>query len=578
VNVNECVQNPCGAGSCQDTDGSFECSCYKGYDVNSDTGLCENYNECSNPDACPNGQCFDLPGTYRCECNAGYENSDAFTCVDQDECAAGLCGANANCSNTEGSYSCQCHEGFQLSRQLSGKSGCVDMNECSVLPDVCGDNARCENTMGSFRCMCNDRYEMRDGTCQAVDECARNPCAENENCINQGGSYKCTCKPGFGRVPGGICEKLTVDPVKEPFVNCTTAREKALSVNALGRIVPECDAEGQYTAVQTHASTGFSWCVDPKTGKKFDGSEIRGRTADCRRYLRGCFEQTGDRRFRAEGERFVSSYDPCETCECGDDGQISCVTLDCQKPTCDNFVRVKGTCCDYTCPAPVTDAPLTTTGGVCDGDTTCQYQCTEVNGAKKCVCPAGYEERDNECRDINECEVTPNICKSRNDGTECFNTLGGHQCLKLTCPAKFYRKQNRRECRRVRCRTRECRAVLERMIRYKPVSFLKTIKANTEISVLSLNFGKRYRIEFALENADDFNGLFAVKKVNDFKGKLHNTRLITGPQVVKNIRIVASVYRKAGGKNVIGRFVQIVDLFVSEHDFGKYDGYRSRPF
>ena len=41
----------------------------------------------------------------------------------------------------------------------------------------------------------------------AVDECARNPCTENENCINQGGSYKCTCKPGFGRVPGGICEK-----------------------------------------------------------------------------------------------------------------------------------------------------------------------------------------------------------------------------------------------------------------------------------------------------------------------------------------------------------------------------------
>ena len=56
-----------------------------------------------------------------------------------------------------------------------------------------------------------------------------------------------------------------------------------------GHFTPTCDDNGNYAAVQNHASTGYFWCVDPKTGKKFDGSDNRFAPPDCGRFLDGKF-------------------------------------------------------------------------------------------------------------------------------------------------------------------------------------------------------------------------------------------------------------------------------------------------
>ena len=54
-----------------------------------------------------------------------------------------------------------------------------------------------------------------------------------------------------------------------------------------GQFVPECDQGGDYTAVQFHGSTGYYWCVDPKTGQKIDGTDSQFSYPDCGKHMKG---------------------------------------------------------------------------------------------------------------------------------------------------------------------------------------------------------------------------------------------------------------------------------------------------
>jgi len=44
-------------------------------------------------------------------------------------------------------------------------------------------------------------------------------------------------------------------------------------IGPVGMFKPQCDASGKFNPVQRHPSTGYSWCVDPETGAKVEGSE-----------------------------------------------------------------------------------------------------------------------------------------------------------------------------------------------------------------------------------------------------------------------------------------------------------------
>ena len=63
-----------------------------------------------------NQQCKDTEGSYECYCFQGFNRSDGnpsekqnITCVNIDECKEGSdkCEANANCTDTEGGYTCK---------------------------------------------------------------------------------------------------------------------------------------------------------------------------------------------------------------------------------------------------------------------------------------------------------------------------------------------------------------------------------------------------------------------------------------------------------------------------------------
>ncbi|XP_043388624.1 adhesion G protein-coupled receptor E5 isoform X27 [Chelonia mydas] len=229
---------------------STHCTCLDGYHSGKNrfftdtTETCDDINECMEPspaDCGHNTNCNNTAGSYFCTCLNGYEpssgktkfmNASENTCQDIDECR-GLspadCGPHANCTNVPGSYSCSCIHGYEPSSgnaSFTHASGdtCQDIDECrGPSPADCGPHANCTNVPGSSSCSCTDGYEpssgkakfthARENTCQDIDECHKTPdiCGPNATCINTNGSYWCECRAGYVPSNGNttLCQELT---------------------------------------------------------------------------------------------------------------------------------------------------------------------------------------------------------------------------------------------------------------------------------------------------------------------------------------------------------------------------------
>ena len=100
---------------CQNTIGSFVCSCSDNYRLGPDGKQCVNYIECvsDNDHTCdePNMICVNDAGGYHCVCSSGFTH-DGQRCQDVDECASGDHGCDQVCHNTQGGFICSCEEGY----------------------------------------------------------------------------------------------------------------------------------------------------------------------------------------------------------------------------------------------------------------------------------------------------------------------------------------------------------------------------------------------------------------------------------------------------------------------------------
>ncbi|EGD75905.1 chitin-binding protein [Salpingoeca rosetta] len=73
LDVDECLSSPCDQ-LCDNTLGSFTCSCLPGY-TNTSATTCEDIDECDDPSSCAlddNTMCVNTDGAFTCECIAGY--------------------------------------------------------------------------------------------------------------------------------------------------------------------------------------------------------------------------------------------------------------------------------------------------------------------------------------------------------------------------------------------------------------------------------------------------------------------------------------------------------------------------
>ncbi|XP_069493225.1 growth arrest-specific protein 6 isoform X2 [Ambystoma mexicanum] len=130
-NKDECFVNNGGCNQvCLNKPGSYHCSCFSGYVLQSNNRICEDIDECKHSTAiCGTARCRNHLSSYSCHCNNGYKYNELVkACEDVDECEQKLC--EQTCVNTPGSYTCHCdgRRGVKLSS---------DMNTCEdILPCV----------------------------------------------------------------------------------------------------------------------------------------------------------------------------------------------------------------------------------------------------------------------------------------------------------------------------------------------------------------------------------------------------------------------------------------------------------
>uniref|UniRef100_A0A452E444 Vitamin K-dependent protein S n=1 Tax=Capra hircus TaxID=9925 RepID=A0A452E444_CAPHI len=131
--INECkdpvnVNGGC-SQICENTPGSYHCSCKNGFVMLSNKKDCKDVDECVlKPSICGTAVCKNIPGDFECECAEGYKyNPISKSCDDVDECSENLCAQL--CVNYPGGYSCYCDgkKGFKLAQ---------DQKSCEAVP-VC---------------------------------------------------------------------------------------------------------------------------------------------------------------------------------------------------------------------------------------------------------------------------------------------------------------------------------------------------------------------------------------------------------------------------------------------------------
>jgi hypothetical protein len=435
ADINECTANPtlCGAGTCNNTPGSYNCSCPTGYTFNGTT--CADVNECTaNPTICGAGTCANTTGSYNCSCPTGY-TFNGTTCADINECTANptLCGAGT-CNNTTGSYNCTCPTGYTFNGTT-----CADVNECVTNPTRCAPGT-CNNTTGSFTCTCPTGYTFNGTTCADVNECTANPtiCGAG-TCANTTGSYNCSCPTGYtfnGTTCADVNECVT-NPTRCAPGTCNNTTGSFTCTCPTGYTfngttcadVNECTANPTLCGAGTcNNTTGGYNCACP-TGYTFNGTtcaDVNECTANPTLCGVGtCANTTGGYSCACPtGYTFNGTT-------CADVNECTANPTLCGAGTCNNNPG------GYTCACPT---GYTFNGTTCSNNDECALGtdncsddavCADTTGGFTCTCNPGYSGDGVTCADNDECANGSNNCAA--DAT-CANIPGSFTC---TCDAGY---------------------------------------------------------------------------------------------------------------------------------------------
>uniref|UniRef100_A0A8W8N5D1 Fibrillin-1 n=1 Tax=Magallana gigas TaxID=29159 RepID=A0A8W8N5D1_MAGGI len=202
--IDECVRDsPCDH-ICNNTDGSYVCSCRDGYNL-VNVSKCEDIDECKTINTGIDGcqTCTNTLGSFYCLCFAGYtlNSTTLINCHNIDECEEQTadCALNATCSDTDGGYTCTCKTGFEGNGKKckvcpNFKYGVNCSNNCACVLNntkLCGHvTGECECTVGWTGTNCSED----------IDECKSWSISCNESifqvCVNTEGSAHCECQYG----------------------------------------------------------------------------------------------------------------------------------------------------------------------------------------------------------------------------------------------------------------------------------------------------------------------------------------------------------------------------------------------
>nr|XP_027216674.1 fibrillin-2-like isoform X4 [Penaeus vannamei] len=548
--IDECNDNPCREFEvCENTQGSYKCSCREGFQRSSSTGECIDLNECQlGLHNCETTQrCDNTIGSYACiriaGCGTGYTlNHNTGECDDDDECELNThdcdqLGPKYECFNIKGSFRCvkkicpnlqvlsfngtcvdlACNPGFQPVQH-----GCIDINECEERISPCRRNERCLNTHGSYRCRpllnCGVGYELNEigNQCVDIDECAdgSHQCTGNQLCSNRQGSYICQCPPGYRLNSLRQCQD--VNECESYFGNICS--NTAVCENTEGSY--RCNCKKGFK----HKADGLA-CEDVDECTEVDGI--------CHH---NCINVWG-------------SYQ-C-TCQPG-------FTIARDNRTCTDIDE----CSEYR-----------GRGRLCIGI------CVNTPGTFKCSCPDGYQlaSDGHTCKDIDECE-TESPCRGENE--VCVNTRGGYKCNAIECPDSYTRDtEHKNRCKKapVFCRDDDetCRRQpLSYSYNFLPLVSNLTLPPTGQVDLFTMR-GPLWsyttvQFDLELESARAPLGVeaakrefFHLKRTSYNQAVISLVRPITGPQEVQLALNMQLYHQGAFGGSAIAKLL----IYVSEYDF-----------
>ncbi|XP_070175148.1 fibrillin-2-like, partial [Littorina saxatilis] len=404
-NVDECLEGVCDQ-DCQDSEGSFTCSCYPGFKLNADrrtcsqcTGLSYGAN-CGKTCEC-NGRGVACHHVTGCQCQSGWKGEACGDDVDECEENRDVCGQGQLCSNTAGSYLCSCLPGF--SKDSAGT--CQDVDECDETSglNTCEETEVCNNFAGSFSCTCRNGYKRANGTCGDVDECKNNNGGCQQKCQNVVGSYNCECLFGYRLNPDRTSCTQVEDVCKEANLDCQHG----------------CTLQDDDTAV-CFCNSGYGLATDKQACQDID--ECAASPKPC---SDNCTNTVGSFSCSCRaGKRLDNDKLTCIDCPEGSYGDSCSRTCNCGigSERCD---AVTGCVCKSgweggTCERDVNECDVEATQTECGVNGS---QCDNFQGGYRCQCDSGYKrEGEGNCTDIDECANSP--CSQT-----CENSPGSYRCL-----------------------------------------------------------------------------------------------------------------------------------------------------
>jgi len=220
------------------------------------------------------------------------------------ECQVQLASATENSAiGMVGHFTPSCEENGQFSAvQCHGSTGycwCAERDGS----EINGSRIRGEPVCNT---QCWNKYEHYDFVGSACQE----ECGKPSLICIQSVVAGCHCDSGYVRDYRGMC--ISVNQCME-FVSkseCLIESLKQLTSgpNMVGGFTPQCEPNGQFSAVQCHGSSGHCWCAE-RDGTEITGTRVRGQP-DCYRHKTCQDQYDADLMFLAQSQGMVADFIP----------------------------------------------------------------------------------------------------------------------------------------------------------------------------------------------------------------------------------------------------------------------------